>query len=102
MLTDFDGNESYSGVANAGSCGTIGGDNLVLYPNPSSGKFEILFTGDKSQVYSTEIYNSVGERVCMFTGFKSAFDLYNQASGVYFIQLHLQSKNLNQEVVVQK
>jgi hypothetical protein len=102
MLTDFAGNESYSSVVNAGNCEAIAGDNLVLYPNPSSGKFEILFTGDKSQVYSTEIYNSVGERVCMFNGFKSAFDLYNQASGVYFIQLHLQSKNLNQEVVVQK
>jgi hypothetical protein len=102
MLTDLDGNNTYSAIANAESCvaGVI--DNFSLYPNPSNGKFSILFSGDKTLVQSTNIYNSLGEILYSFRGFKSDFDLYNQPSGVYIVQLQLQSTILNQEIELQR
>jgi hypothetical protein len=102
MLTDLNGLNTYSNVINAESCGAITAENLTLYPNPSSGKFGLLFTGDKTQVSSTEIYSSLGERLYTYVGFKSDLDLYNQAPGVYFVQLHLQSKTLSLEFLLQR
>ena len=40
-----------------------GGIRTTLYPNPSTGTFTLLFTGDKTRISSTGIFNSVGEKV---------------------------------------
>jgi hypothetical protein len=102
MLTDLDGVNTFSQVVNAGKCATNLVQNLTLYPNPSTGKFTMLYAGDKAQVQSITIYNSIGEKLYTYIGFRSDFDLYNQACGVYFVQLQLQSTILNQEIVVKK
>jgi Ice-binding-like/Secretion system C-terminal sorting domain len=101
--TDFDGNTNYGKIIQVRSCGENGSDKLTTFPNPStSGKFELLFTGDRSQVISIGIFNALGEKIYQSNGFQSVFDLSDQATGVYFVQLHLFSKTLTQKVVVKE
>jgi len=102
MLTDFEGQNTYSIVITAGKCGIDTTGSFTLYPNPSTGAFYLLFTGDKTQVSSTEVYNSVGERVYESIGFQSTFDLSGKPAGDYFVQIHLPLKTINLEVVVVK
>jgi hypothetical protein len=102
MLTDFDGENTYSTVITVGKCGTDATDNFTLYPNPSSGTFTLLLTGDPNQVAAIEIFNSVGEQVFGSIGFQSTFNLSNKPPGEYFVQIHLPSKTVNLEVVVVK
>jgi len=101
--TGFDGNTSFGNVIQVKKCGTDLADNLTMYPNPSTtGKFTLLFTGDKSQVISTEIFNSLGQRVEESAGFQSIVDLSCKGIGVYFVEVHTALKSINLTAVVKK
>jgi hypothetical protein len=102
LLTAFDGENSYSIVITVGNCGIDTAGSFTLYPNPSTGSFTLSYTGDRTQVSSIGIFNSVGGQVYGSIGFQSTFDLSNKASGEYFVQIHLPSKTINLEVVVVK
>jgi hypothetical protein len=100
MLTASDGENTFSIVITVGKCGMDTTESFTLYPNPSTGTFTLLFKGDRTLVSSIEIFNSVGEKVYESIGFRSTFNLSNKASGPYFVQIHLPSKTVNQQVVV--
>ena len=102
MLTDFGGQNTYSIVITVGKCGVGTAGSFTLYPNPSAGEFNLSFTGDKTQVSSTVIFNSVGEKVYESIGFQSTVDLSNKPAGGYFVQIQLPSRTINLEVVVVK
>ena len=91
--TDPDGNSNYGNVIQVKKCGEDDSEKLRLYPNPSTnGKFELLFTGDKSQITSIEIFNALGEKIYGSAGFQTVFDLSNESIGMYFVQVHQFSK----------
>jgi hypothetical protein len=97
---DYDGNSTYGKVIQVGKCFSES-NKLTLYPNPSTtGKFKLLFSGDLSQVISIEIFNTLGQKVNGSIGFQSAFDLSGEAMGVYVVQLHSHSENINLKVVL--
>ncbi|HXB31109.1 MAG TPA: ice-binding family protein [Puia sp.] len=101
--TDFDGNTNYGNTILVKKCEQVDSENLILYPNPStSGKFKLSLTGDKSQVISVEIFNALGERVYGSAGFQSYFDLSDQSTGVYFVQVRLNSKTITLKVMVKE
>jgi len=100
--TDFNGIYKYGQVVLVKNCGANSPEILTLYPNPSNGKFRILFTGDIGQVYSTKIFNSIGEKMYESNGFQSNFDLSNKTPGMYFLQVHLYSNVLNRIIIVKK
>jgi hypothetical protein len=102
MLTDFDGQNTYSIVISVGKCGVDTAGSFTLYPNPSTGIFNVLFTGDKTQVSSTEIFNSIGEKIYESIGFQSTLDLSGKPAGDYFVEIHLPLETINLEVVVVK
>jgi Ice-binding-like/Secretion system C-terminal sorting domain len=102
MLTAFDGENTYSIVITVGKCGIGTTESFTLYPNPSTGSFILLFTGDRTQVSSIEIFNSAGEQVYGCIGFQSTFNLSGKPPGEYFLRIHLPSKTVNLEVVVVK
>jgi hypothetical protein len=102
MLTAFDGGNTYSTVITVGKCGMGTSESFTLYPNPSAGTFTLLFTGDRTQISSIEVFNSVGEQVYESIGFQSTLNLSNKASGEYFVQIHLPSNTINLEAVVVK
>ncbi len=62
----------------------------------------LFFNGNPDQVYSTEVFNNLGKKQYASTGFQSKFDLSDQASGVYFVHVLLDSKTINLKVIVKK
>ncbi len=101
MQTDFNGSYKYWNIITVEKC-TGDGDKISVYPNTSSGKFNLVFTGDKNSVYSTEIFNSVGEKVYSSLSFQSKIDLSDKPSGVYYLHVNTTSKSLNTKVVIEK
>jgi hypothetical protein len=78
----------------------IAPENITLYPNPSGGKFDLIFTGDKKQVYATEIFNSLGRVIYRSLGFQSKFDLTDFPPGMYILHIQLYSKTINLQIVI--
>jgi Secretion system C-terminal sorting domain len=101
--TDFDGNTNFGNILQVNQCEMAGAENSALYPNPSAnGKFELSYSGDKSQVISIEIFNALGEKIYGSPGFKPDFDLSSKAAGVYFVQVQTHSKPINLKLVVKE
>jgi hypothetical protein len=100
--TNPEGEITYSSVLQIQGCGSDANGSLIFYPNPSNGKFDMLFSGHSSQVISTEIFNSLGEKIYQFAGYQSKFDLSSQAPGVYFINIHFTATTVSREIVVEK
>jgi len=93
--TDFRGNYEYGEVVTVKSCEDKATESILFYPNPSDGKFTVLFRGDRNNVTSIEIFNSIGGKVCESIGFKSKFDLSANAPGIYIMRMHLHSKTIS-------
>ena len=72
---EFNGDYKYGNVIAVKKCGAEGTDNFTLYPNPSNGNFDLLFTGNRSRVQSTEIFSTWGKKIYESKGFQSKFDL---------------------------
>jgi Ice-binding-like/Secretion system C-terminal sorting domain len=100
--TDFMGNNEYGNIIAIEKCEIADPEHLTIFPNPSNGKFDIIFTGEKNQVSSTDIFNSLGEKVYESTGLQSNVDLSGKSSGMYIVQIHLNSKIITQEIILNK
>jgi uncharacterized repeat protein (TIGR03803 family) len=64
--------------------------NIEVYPNPSTGLFNIDFAGAQNFVPTVEAYNVLGEKVfSQLTTYNSqlTIDLSSQPSGVYFYRV---------------
>lgn len=72
--------------------------NASIYPNPSSGKFQLQLTGFKNHSY--EIYNLVGKKILELDikGEQTEIDLSFQKKSIYFIRIF----NSNTTVYTQK
>jgi hypothetical protein len=66
------------------------------------GKITMVFAGDRSQVYATEIFNLQGGKVYESSGFQPTLDLSNAPSGIYFVQIRLNSRNIVKKIVLEK
>jgi len=99
--TDADLHFKYSNTIVVKDCGSVKDDNLSLFPNPSSGKVNLLLTGEPGQGY-TEIFNSQGVGIYRSNTFHPVIDLSNKAAGVYLIRVMSNSKILTGRVVVKK
>jgi hypothetical protein len=96
------GLNAYGPVISVQGCGADDEENILLYPNPSPGKFMVTFAGDKSQVYATEVFNAQGGKVYESRGFQSTLDLSKAPSGIYFVQIRLSTRNIVKKVAVEK
>ena len=100
--TDVDGNYKYGKMVFVKDCDNKSANNLTIYPNPSKGKFELLFTGNPGQAYSIEIFNLKGQKLYESTGIQTKFDLSNQVPGVYIMRVQQNSKTQNMKFVIEK
>jgi PKD repeat protein len=58
--------------------------NMVVYPNPSSGKYKISNTSEDPQFV---VYNSIGKMI--LSGKGKLVDLAQEASGIYFLNVNM-------------
>lgn len=72
---------------------------LSIYPNPSSGKIQVML----NQSASFEILNLLGETVYRQKGNEgiNTINLENQANGVYLLYVHFQNSNQLSRIVIQ-
>lgn len=71
---------------------------VTVYPNPSNGKFTILFPGDVTKV-SVEVYNIVGENVFQSEG--NLIDLSTFPKGAYLALISDGSKYYTKKLILQ-
>lgn len=100
--TDFDKNYKYGKVIGLKKCNSDALNNLTIYPNPSNGKFELLFAGNTSQVQSIGIFNFSGQKSYESNSFQSKFDLTDKVPGIYFMHVRMDSKVISLKIVVEK
>ncbi|PIY06363.1 MAG: hypothetical protein COZ21_02925, partial [Bacteroidetes bacterium CG_4_10_14_3_um_filter_31_20] len=72
--TDFDRHFKYSQIIAINNC-IEELPKLIIYPNPSKGKFNIVFSNGDEQVHSIRVYSTLGELVYYSDGFQSIIDL---------------------------
>lgn len=98
--TDLDGKYTYSHTISINNCNEDITE-INIYPNPSKGIFNLVFTNGEERVYSICIYNSLGELVYYSNSFQSIIDLSNKPNGVYIVVIKLDSKNITKNIVVE-
>ena len=98
--TDLDGNYKYGSIICIDKCEDIEFGRLSVYPNPTQGKFELLFDGNTNEIKSIEIFNSQGQKVYSSIGFKSMIDLSNKVSGSYFMRVQQNLKIINLRIIL--
>ena len=98
--TDFDRHFKYSQIIAINNCREELPE-LIIYPNPSKGKFNIVFSNGEEQVHSIRVYSTLGELVYYSDGFQSIIDLSNNPKGVYFVQFIIGLKNISKKIVIE-
>ena len=79
-------------------------ENLIfVYPNPSSGIFQLNFDNMQLAKEELEIYNVSGEKVYTVANIKQQMqiDLSALPTGIYFVKVYDGTKIYNQKIVVQ-
>ena len=64
--------------------------NLIIYPNPSNGIFNLNSVKLTGETYIVTVYNIMGTTVRQFKwdGEKTVLDLTNAAKGVYIVKVN--------------
>jgi hypothetical protein len=90
--TDFDKTHEYSNIIALNKCNKIKINHFSIYPNPSTGKVNLLFNGNTSKIKSIDVFNAQGKNVYSTIGFQSMIDLSNTIHGIYFIRIQHNSE----------
>ena len=73
-------------------------NKFFVYPNPTTGLFEISIEGSQEQNYTIEVYNGFGQ-LKIAAGKVSRIDLSSFSNGVYFIKLITETKSYIQKII---
>jgi hypothetical protein len=82
--------------------------SVNIYPNPSTGLFNVRLNGLESETSTISVFNLVGDllytQVVETTGgqLNTDLSLNNASNGIYFLQVNSGSKTLAQKLVISK
>lgn len=75
--------------------------DVNIYPNPSNGNFELTFE-DRSQIYTIEVYTTIGQKVLEINNIQSgSIGINNLNSGVYLVKINHNDESLVKQVIVE-
>lgn len=100
--TDLNGYDKYGTILSVKKCNVQAEEFLTVYPNPSVGKFELTYTGNRSEISSTQIFNIRGEKVFESNGSQTKFNLSNKTAGTYFLRIQTKSKVINRIIIIER
>jgi Ice-binding-like/Secretion system C-terminal sorting domain len=98
---DINGNIRYGNTILIKRCGNNTGNNITIYPNPSKGRLDFLFTRDPEQIHSIKIFNARGQKVYETNDPQSGIDLSGKQPGLYFLRVQLPLRTITLPVVVE-
>lgn len=78
-------------------------NNVIVYPNPSSGKFSIQFNNEMSSEATITVYDVVGKIVSetkIEEGIQQ-LDLNLESKGMYFVSMESEGKRMTKKLVVE-
>ena len=76
-------------------------NNVVLYPNPTTGTFHIK-TPDNSQISQVKIYDLLGKEMSFSTQNNSELDLSSLNDGIYLVKVYTDNSIYTSKIVVKK
>ena len=82
-------------------------EDVYIYPNPTRGKFNLMFEVNNAQDIKVEITSVVGEIISSevyddFSGsFIKSFDLTNTSNGMYFVKVYLDNQVITKTITNQ-
>lgn len=79
---------------------------FVVYPNPASGLFHVMFTNEKNESLSLEIMNGLGQtlrQIDLGSGndINTTINVSDMGSGVYFIKTTIGNTSVVKKLVIQ-
>ncbi len=99
---DFNGDYKYSAIINDGNCKPIENE-IVLFPNPSSGIFNLQINNTTGKVLSIDIYNVLGEKMYHSENPPpSYFDFSDYNSGNYLLVISFENKTIKTMMAIKK
>ncbi|MBI4931977.1 MAG: T9SS type A sorting domain-containing protein [Bacteroidetes bacterium] len=79
---------------------------ILVYPNPTNGKFTIEIEDEQKKNYEMRIYNVLGEMVSqsanLTTNQPTTLDLSFQSSGLYFLKMKSGEKIISKKLMIVK
>lgn len=101
--TDFNGTVEYSDIIAIDKCqNDLPENNLVIYPNPSTGVINLIHNGDKNQLVSIRIYNAEDKEIYASPVYQSSIDITNMPDGIYFVHFTIDSESIIKKIVVMR
>nr|WP_169933733.1 zinc-dependent metalloprotease family protein [Nonlabens sp. Ci31] len=81
-------------------------DNLSIYPNPSSGSFNILFDNASSNLVELDIFDLSGRSVFKrsyetYSSFHQNINLNGVSSGMYLVQIKDGNKTITKKIIIE-
>jgi hypothetical protein len=75
--------------------------SATIYPNFTSGNFNVIVKGAKNRSCRFNIYNALGKIMCSGSiGSKGNFDLSNYPAGFYLFQINAGSESSTHKLII--
>lgn len=79
------GTKEHGAIIKVLPCIPESSDALLVYPNPSTGIFHLMFSGNRNEAYWTRIMNSQGKTVFLSAGIPRNIDISGLPIGLYVV-----------------
>ena len=100
--TDANGNFSYSDLISLKNCDpNLVPFDLIAYPNPSRGIYNLLLSGDSGQVSGFDVINILGEKIYYSKNHQAVLDLTDKSNGIYFIRYYSDQKTIIKKIIIE-
>ncbi len=101
--TDIDSKFKYSKIIIVKSCATDQSPVLVVYPNPSTGIFNMQYKGGSSQAIITSVVKDLsGKMVYSSNIAQTSINLSNKPAGIYVLQIMADAKIYRTKIIIEK
>lgn len=98
--TDLNGDYKYESIISINKCENKKVGQFTIYPNPSEGKFKLLFNGNTNEINTIDIFDTQGKKIYSSHNFKSTFNLSKNGPAFYYMRISQNLEVVNLKIIV--